>query len=218
MDVKKKLLAEFIGTYFLVFAGTGAIIIHELTGKVTHVGIAITFGLIVTVLIYTYGHISGAHFNPAVTIGFLFQGSIKRQDSIYYIFSQISGAIGASVTLRFLFPSNEWLGATVPTFSWQQAFVLEIILTFLLMTVIFHVAIDEKAIKPLAGVAIGSTVGLEAMFAGPISGASMNPARSIGPAVVSGQITHLWVYIVATVSGAILATFIYKLMNDKKET
>ncbi|OZM58110.1 aquaporin [Lottiidibacillus patelloidae] len=215
--VERKLLAEFIGTYFLVFAGTGAIIVNELTGLITHVGIALTFGLIVTVLIYSFGHVSGAHFNPAVTIGFLCMKQISMKKSIYYILVQIIGAICASLTLKLLFPSNKLLGTTLPTYSWQQSFLLEIILTFLLMTVIFNSAVSAKAVKPLAGIAIGATVGLEAMFAGPITGASMNPARSLGPALVSQHLSHLWIYVVATIIGAILAAVIYKILKDNNE-
>jgi aquaporin NIP len=213
----KKLLAEYIGTYFLVFAGTGAIIINDLTGDVTHVGIAMTFGLIVAVLIYSFGHVSGAHFNPAVTIGFLMNRNITVKESFAYIIVQVVGALSASLTLQLLFPTSALLGATLPTFSWQQTFLLEIILTFLLMTIIFNSAVSAKAIKPLAGVAIGGTVGLEAMFAGPISGASMNPARSIGPAVVSQHLSHLWVYILATIIGAMLSAFVYKLFYEEDE-
>jgi MIP family channel proteins len=212
--MKKKLISEFLGTYFLVFAGTGAVVINELTNSLTHVGIAITFGLVVMALIYTFGHISGAHFNPAVTIGFYINGDISIKDGIYYTISQFLAAIAASATLCYLFGNVASLGATLPRETWSQSFVLEFILTFFLMLVIFGSAVHGKAVKSFAGIAIGATVGLEAMFGGPISGASMNPARSLGPAVVSGTLEHLWVYLVATTLGAVIAAILYKTLHD----
>ncbi|WP_416828417.1 MIP/aquaporin family protein [Ectobacillus polymachus] len=213
--MKKKLISEFLGTYFLVFAGTGAVVIDEITKSLTHVGVAITFGLVVTVLIYTFGHLSGAHFNPAVTIGFLIHGDINKRETLYYIVTQIIAGIAASATILCLFGKVASLGATLPRSSWSQAFILEFILTFFLMLVIFGSAIHGKAQKSFAGIAIGATVGLEAMFGGPISGASMNPARSIGPAIVSGTTQYLWVYIVATILGASCAAIIYKILDEK---
>jgi aquaporin NIP len=212
--MKKKLIAEFIGTYFLIFAGTGAVVIDELTKNLTHVGIALTFGLVVMALIYTFGHISGAHFNPAVTLGFLVNGDIGLLDAMNYIVIQLLGGILASATLLSLFGNVAHLGATLPRYSWQQSFVLEFILTFVLMMVIFGSAVHGKAEKSFAGIAIGGTVGLEAMFAGPICGASMNPARSIGPAIVSGTLEHLWIYVVATILGAIVAALVYKVVHE----
>ncbi|MBI0579948.1 MULTISPECIES: MIP/aquaporin family protein [Bacillaceae] len=212
--MKKKLIVEFIGTYFLIFAGTGAVVIDELTKSLTHVGIALTFGLVVMALIYTFGHISGAHINPAVTLGFLVNGDIQILDAVFYIITQLLGGIIASATLLLLFGNVAHLGATLPLYTWQQSFVLEFILTFVFMMVIFCSAVHGKAEKSFAGVAIGGTVGLEVMFAGPISGASMNPARSFGPAVVSGTLEHLWIYIVATILGAIVAAFVYKMVHE----
>jgi aquaporin NIP len=212
--MRKKLIAEFMGTYFLVFAGTGAIVINEITKSLTHVGIALTFGLVVMALIYTFGHISGAHFNPAVSIGFVVNGDISIRECLLYMISQLLGALSASATLYALFGNIAELGSTLPKFSWQQSFVLELILTFALMMVILGSAVHGKAVKSFAGVAIGATVGLEAMFAGPICGASMNPARSIAPAVVSGHLEHLWIYIVATILGAVLASLVYKTIHE----
>jgi aquaporin NIP len=212
--MRKKLISEFIGTYFLVFAGTGAVVINELTKSLTHVGIALTFGLVVMAMIYTFGHISGAHFNPAVTLGFLTIGDIRLQEAVLYIVIQVLAAIASSVSLLLLFGNVANLGATLPRFSWQQSFALEFILTFVLMIVILGSAVHGKANKSFAGVAIGATVGLEAMFGGPISGASMNPARSIGPALVSGTLEHLWIYIVATSLGAIVAAIFYKILRE----
>ncbi|MBM7651754.1 MIP/aquaporin family protein [Neobacillus cucumis] len=211
----KKLISEFLGTYFLVFAGTGAVVIDSITKSLTHVGVALTFGLVVMALIFTFGHLSGAHFNPAVTIGFLIHGDINKKEAIYYIISQLIAGIAASATLLCLFGNVASLGTTLPRGSWEQSFLLEFILTFFLMMVIFGSAVHGKAVKDFAGIAIGSTVGLEAMFAGPICGASMNPARSIGPAIVSGNIQCLWIYIVATILGASLAAIFYKILHEK---
>lgn len=212
--MQRKLLAEFIGTYFLVFAGTGAVVVNELTGSLTHVGIAMTFGLVVAALIYAFGHVSGAHFNPAVTIAFWVRGDMRPREVLPYILTQFAGALAASLTLLLMFGDVAHLGATLPRYSWQQSFVFELILTFGLMIVILGSAVHGKAIKSFAGIAIGATVGLEAMFAGPICGASMNPARSLAPAVVSGTLEHLWIYLVATVIGAVAATLVYKLIHE----
>ncbi|MFC4769528.1 MIP/aquaporin family protein [Effusibacillus consociatus] len=212
--MRRKLTAEFIGTYFLVFAGTGAVVINDLTKSITHVGIALTFGLVVMALIYAFGHVSGAHFNPAVTLGFLARGDIGSQDAVFYITTQVLGGLAASASLLLMFGNVAQLGATLPRYSWQQSFVLEFILTFVLMMVILGSAVHTKANKPFAGAAIGATVGLEAMFGGPISGASMNPARSIGPAIVSGTLEHLWIYVVATILGAVAAAVVYKFIHE----
>ena len=200
----KKLAAEFIGTFALVFAGTGAIIIDETTdGAITHVGVALTFGLIVLAMIYTVGDISGAHLNPAVSIGFFAAGRFPFREVIPYIGSQCAGALAASASLRFLFPSNLMLGATIPAGSDMQSFILELILTALLMFAILGVSTGASEKKITAGIVVGAVIGLEAMFAGPICGASMNPARSIGPALLSGHLEHLWIYIVAPAVGAL---------------
>lgn len=212
--MKKKLIAEFLGTYFLVFAGTGAIVINTLTNSLTHVGIALTFGLVVMASIYTFGHVSGAHFNPAVTIGFVIHGDLTKREAARYILIQLLAAVTASATLFGLFGNVASLGATLPRGSWEQSFLLEFILTFFLMMVILGSAIHGKAVKSFAGVAIGATVGLEAMFAGPICGASMNPARSIGPAIISGTAHSLWIYVVATILGASCAAIIYRILHE----
>lgn len=221
--LKAKLTAEFIGTFILVFAGTGAVVVDKITGALGHVGIALTFGLVVTALIYAFGHISGAHFNPAVSIAFKVMGEFETKELAPYIIAQILGAILASTTLYFMFLEDfktvaeiGYLGATLPRGSWQQSFVFEFILTFILMLIICASAVHARAVKSFAGIAIGFTVGLEAMFSGPICGGSMNPARSIGPALVSGNLEHLWIYIVATILGAILAVFTYKIMQEKE--
>lgn len=212
----RKYLAEFIGTFALVFCGTGAIIINQESGGViTHVGVAITFGLIVSAMIYTVGDISGAHLNPAVTIAFWFSKTFPAKEILPYILSQGLGAFLASFTLKFLFPTNNMLGSTLPAGSPMQSFILEIILTFILMFVIIHIAKGSKEQGMFAGIAIGGVVMLEAMFAGPICGASMNPIRSIAPALVSGNVQHLWVYILAPILGAMLAVVSWNILKPK---
>jgi aquaporin NIP len=211
----KKYIGEFIGTFALVLAGTGAIVINNYTnGVITHPGIALTFGLIVMAMIYAVGDISGAHLNPAVSIGFWLAARLPKGQVPGYILSQILGALTASLTLRFMFPLDETLGATLPTIPVFSAFVFEIILTFFLMFVIIHVSVGAKEKGLMAGVAVGATVGLEAMFAGPVTGASMNPARSLAPALVSGHLEHLWLYLVAPVIGASLAILLCRVMRE----
>lgn len=206
MPLSKRLFAEVFGTYTLVFAGTGAIVINEVSGgTVTHPGIAITFGLIVLAMIYAVGDVSGAHLNPAVTTAFAAAGRFSWGDVPGYIGAQLGGAFLASLSLRGLFPSNQFLGATVPSGSVTQSLILELILTLFLMVVILHVSTGAKEKGITAGIAIGSVIALEAMFAGPICGASMNPARSIAPAVVSGHLEHLWIYLAGPVLGALVA-------------
>ena len=199
----RKLAAEFIGTFSLVFAGTAAIVIDETTGgAVTHVGVALTFGLIVLAMIYTVGDISGAHLNPAVSLGFFVARRFPLRQAVPYIASQCGGALAASCVLRRLFPQNEMLGATVPAGSAIQSFVLELILTATLMFVILGVSTGAAEKGIMAGIVVGAVIGLEAMFAGPICGASMNPARSLAPAVMSGHLQHLWIYLLAPAIGA----------------
>lgn len=204
--VLKQYTAEAIGTFALVFAGTGAIVVNDVSnGVITHVGIAITFGLVVMAMIYSIGDVSGAHINPAVTIAFWIARRFDGKQVVPYIVSQCAGALAASGLLRTMFLEHPNLGATLPTGTWWQSFVFEIVLTFILMFVILNVSTGAKEKGITAGAAIGSVVAFEAMFAGPICGASMNPARSIAPAVVSGELSHFWVYLLAPVIGALLA-------------
>jgi aquaporin Z len=199
----RKLAAEVLGAFALVFAGTGAIVINDVSGgTVTHVGIALTFGLIVLAMIYAVGDVSGAHLNPAVTLGFYVARRFDGRWVVPYIASQCLGAFLATFTLRLMFPTHTTLGATLPAGDAIQSFVLELILTFLLMFVILSVSTGSKEKGILAGVAVGSVIALEALFAGPISGASMNPARSLAPALVSLRLHSLWVYVSAPVLGA----------------
>ena len=212
----KKLFAEGLGTFALVFAGTGAIVIDDATGGgVTHVGVALTFGLIVLAMIYTFGDISGAHLNPAVTIGFWTARRMPGREVLPYIVSQLAGAMLASGLLRMLFPGSKFLGATLPAGSELQSFVLEIVLTFFLMLSILNVSTGAKEKGITAGIAVGSIIGLEALFAGPICGASMNPARSLAPALVSGHLEHVWIYLAAPTLGACAAMFACRCVRER---
>jgi len=212
----QRYLLELFGTFSLVFCGPGAIIMNDASGGIiTHVGIAITFGLIIMAMIYAIGEQSGAHINPAVTIAFWAAGTFPKKEVLPYIIAQISGAILASATLYYLFPTHLTQGATIPLNSNSQAFVLEVILSFILMFVIIKVSTGSKETGKMAGIAIGGVVGLEAMFAGPITGASMNPARSIAPALFSGDLQYLWLYILAPIIGMLLACVFCKFTAEK---
>jgi aquaporin NIP len=212
----KRLSGELFGTFSLVFCGTGAIIINqESGGQITHIGIAISFGLIVMAMILSLGHISGAHINPAVSIALCFARRFSWKHVVPYISAQLAGAILASLILHLLFPKNELLGATIPNGSDGQSFILEFLLTFLLMMVILTSTAkkDHSLLGP--ALAIGGTVGLEALFAGPICGASMNPARSLGPAFVGNHYQSLWVYLLGPLLGALAATFVFMGQKGK---
>ncbi len=212
----KKLTAEFIGTFALVFAGTGAIIIdHASGGAIGHAGVALTFGLIVMVMIETFGDVSGAHLNPAVTIGFAVARGFPLVEVPRYIAAQLLGALAASGLLRVLFPADATLGATLPAGPWWQSFTLEVLLTFFLMLTILSVTTGSKENGISAGLTIGGLIALEAMFAGPICGASMNPARSLAPALISGKLGDLWIYLVAPTLGALLAVPVCICVREK---
>ena len=211
----KKYISEFIGTFSMIFCGTGAMTINEVTGgDVTHVGIGLTWGLIVMAMIYAFGETSGAHFNPAVTIAFAYAKKFAWVEVPKYIIAQILGAFAASFVLLFLFPTSEFLGSTIPTIDVWRAFVLELLLTFFLMVTIINVSTGSKEMGVIAGIAIGGVVLLEATFAGPITNASMNPARSLAPNIVTGNIKGLWLYMVAPIFGALLAVVSCKLIKD----
>jgi MIP family channel proteins len=210
----RKLAAEAFGTFSLVFAGTGAIVINDAhAGAVSHVGIGLTFGLIVLAMIYAVGDVSGAHLNPAVTLGFFAARRFQGCWVIPYVVSQCVGAVLASGVLRAMFPSDPTLGATMPSGgAASQSFVMELILTMILMFVILSVSSGSKEKGVLAGVAVGSVIALEALFAGPVSGASMNPARSLAPALVAWRLEHLWVYLTAPVLGAAAGVAVHWLV------
>lgn len=202
----KALAAEFLGTFALVFAGTGAIVVNDVSGgAVTHVGVALTFGLVVLAMIYVLGDVSGAHLNPAVTIAFWAARRFPGASIVPYALSQCAGALAASLVMRALFPAHPTLGATHPAGPALQSLVLEAILTFILMFAILGVSTGPREKGAFAAVAVGAVVGLEALFAGPVSGASMNPARSFAPALVSGDLSALWIYLVAPTAGGLLA-------------
>ena len=212
----EKIASELFGTFVLVFAGTGAIVTNDLSGgAVTHVGIALTFGLVVLAMIYTLGEVSGAHLNPAVTLGFWLARRFPARSVLPYILSQCMGAVLASILLRLLFPQHSTLGATVPTGPVIQSFVLELVLTWILMLVILSVSAGAKEKGLVAGIAVGSVIALEALFAGPISGASMNPARSLAPALASNHLEHLWIYLAAPIIGALLAVPTCMCIHEK---
>ncbi|MDP2387688.1 MAG: aquaporin [Bacteroidota bacterium] len=215
----RKYLAELIGTFMLVFCATGAGIANEASkGTITHVGVAITCGLIILSMIYALGDISGAHLNPAVSIAFAAAKRFSWSQVIPYSIAQTAGAVLASLSLKLLFPSSEFLGATMPSGSLTQSFVMEIILAVILMFVILAVSTGAKEKGITAGIAIASVVGLEIMFAGPICGASMNPARSFGPAIMSGHMEHFWIYLSAPVIGMLIATGLYNVIKEQKNT
>ena len=211
-------LAEFLGAYALVFACTGGVIINQLSnGAISHVGLAITCGLIVMSMIYAFGEISGAHMNPAVSIAFTLAGRFPVGKLGPYILSQLTGGILASLTLRVLFPKSELLGATMPAGPELQSFILEVILTFFLMLVILNVAHGSKEQGMFAGIAIGGVVTLEVMFAGPVCGGSMNPVRSLAPAVISGHTEHIWIYLIAPILGAAAAVPVFNMLKYQKK-
>ncbi|MDP9312837.1 MAG: MIP family channel protein [Chloroflexota bacterium] len=205
--------AELVGTYALITAGCGAIVVNATSDALMHVGIAFTFGLIIMVMIAATGHLSGAHFNPAVTVAFALTRHFSWRDVPLYIGGQLLGAVAGALTLRVLFGEVANLGATVPSGTALQSFWLEILLTAVLMFVIMAVATDTRAVGQLAALAIGGTVALEALWAGPVSGASMNPARSLGPALVAGVWRDQWIYLVAPLIGAAIGGMLYQLLR-----
>jgi aquaporin Z len=209
-------LAEMLGTFILIFCGTGVIIVdQEFNGIITHPGISITVGIVVATMIYGFGDISGAHMNPAVTVGFYLAKEFPAKQIVPYFISQALGAVCASALLRYTFPSNIGLGMTHPGIGIYQALIFEIILAFILMIVILNVAKGSKEKGLFAGIAIGGVIAMEIMFAGPVSGASMNPVRSLAPALIKGQFQGLWIYLVGPFIGVSIAVFFWKILKDK---
>ena len=217
-DTARRLLAESFGGFALVFCGTGAIVINDVSnGAIGHAGIAMTFGLIVLALIYALGDISGCHLNPAVSIGFWVARKFPGHLVVPYIASQCAGALLASLMLRLMFPSHPTLGATLPSNGSAQSFLMEFILTWILMLVILCVSTGSKEKGAMAGIAVGALIALEAMFAGPISGASMNPARSLAPALVSMHLESVWIYLVAPLAGAIASVPLFYALQPSAD-
>ena len=203
-----------MGTFALVFAGCGVIMIHELYPEtVPTSAIPVVFGLVITIMIYALGHISGAHFNPSVTFAFALVKRFKYKEIIPYWIGQFTGALSAIALLIIILPETQTIGATIPDIHLWQAWIWEFILTFFLMFVIIAVATDSRAISTMSGAAIGAAVMLDAMIGGPVTGASMNPARSFAPALFSAQLEYIWLYITAPTLGAISAAFLYEYIR-----
>lgn len=211
----KKYLAEFLGTFILIFVGTGCVVVnHQTNGALGLPGIAAVWGFVIIALIYAFGDISGTHLNPAVSIAFAVDKRFEWKEIPAYLGSQLSGALLASLSLMFLFPDSKTLGVTQPSGSETQSFILEVIMTFILMLVILRVSVGAKEKGITAGIAIGGTVWLLVLFGGPVSGTSLNPTRSIAPAVITGNFQSLWLYIVAPTAGALLAVAVHKLLYE----
>jgi len=215
LTTARRLTAELVGTFALVFAGCGAVMVESKSGALGHVGVAITFGLVIMVMIYAVGHVSGAHLNPAVSLAFALSRHFPWTNLFGYWAAQLAGAFAAAAILRGSLGNIAHVGATLPSGSERQSFLWELVLTFFLMFVIMAVATDTRAVGEAAAIAIGGTVGLDAMFGGPISGASMNPARSIGPAFISGDLHALWLYILAPIAGAALGAVVYQFVRGE---
>jgi MIP family channel proteins len=212
----RALAAEAIGTFALVFAGAGAVMVDAKTHALGHVGVAITFGLVIMAMIYAVGHVSGAHFNGAVTFAFALTRHFQWSRALAYWLAQLAGALAAAALLRGSLGNIAHVGATLPSGSQGQSFLWELVMSAFLMFVIMAVATDTRAVGEAAAIAIGGTIGLDAMFGGPISGASMNPMRSLGPALVSGDLHALWLYLVAPLVGASLGGFAYQFVRGEQ--
>ncbi|HEY2717929.1 MAG TPA: aquaporin [Solirubrobacterales bacterium] len=216
-DLIRRAAAEGIGVFALVFAGCGAIVTDaEHPGSLGTVGIGLVFGLVIMAMIYATGHLSGAHLNPAVTLAFVATRHFPRTEAAAYVIAQVLGALAAAALLAVIWPSQPaGLGTTLPSVGAGSAFAYETVLSAFLMFVIMAVATDTRAVGAAAAIAIGATVGLDALFGGPVTGASMNPARSLGPALVAGQLHDLWIYLAAPVTGTLLGAFAYQLVRGE---
>lgn len=213
--LRRALLAEAIGTFALVFAGAGAIMVDAETGALGHLGVALAFGLVIMVMIYALGHVSGAHFNPAVTFAFALTRHFPWPRAVAYAVVQVGAAIGAAMLLRGSLGDVGEIGRTLPAGSDAQSLLWEAVLSFLLMLVIMAVATDTRAVGEAAAIAIGGTVGLCALVGGPVSGASMNPARSIGPAIAAGEPRALWLYVAGPIVGTVLGALAYQAVRSE---
>ena len=210
---------ELVGTFVLVVVATGVVVANQTAdGAISHVGVAIATGLVVTALIYALGHLTGAHLNPAVSLAFAVGRHFPLRDLLPYWLAQLLGAVLASLLVRYVWGDVANLGATLPGVSEGRAFVLELFLTFLLMFVITAVATDARAVGQAAALAVGNVVLLEVMFAGPASGASMNPARSFGPALVSGTWASQWIYYAGPLIGAVIGVLAYEYLRRAERT
>ncbi len=213
----RALVAEALGTFALVFAGAGAVMVDAKTHQLGHVGVSLVFGLVIMAMIYAVGHISGAHFNGAVTFAFALTRHFPWPRAAAYWAAQLTGAVAAAAVLRVSLGNVAHVGATLPSGSQRQSFFWELVLTAILMFVIMAVATDTRAVGEAAAIAIGGTIALDALVGGPISGASMNPMRSMGPAFVSGDLHALWLYIVAPVIGASVGALLYQFVRGEAE-
>jgi aquaporin NIP len=215
LPIWRRAAAEGLAAFALVVAGCGAVVANtQYRDTLGAVGVSLTFGLIIMVMVYATGHLSGAHINPAVTIGFTLTRHFPPRDAIAYVAAQLAGAVAGALVLLVLWPDKPAdLGATVPTVTVGRAFLYELVLTAFLMFVIMAVATDTRAVGSAAALAIGGTIALDALFGGPATGASMNPARSFGPALVSGEWRDFWVYIAGPVSGSVIGAFAYQLVR-----
>jgi aquaporin NIP len=211
----RALVAEAVGTFALVFAGAGAVMVDAKTHALGHVGVALTFGLVIMAMIYAVGHVSGAHFNGAVTFAFALTRHFPWRRAAGYWVAQLAGAVAAAALLRGSLGNIAHVGATLPSGTQGQSFLWELVMSAFLMFVVLAVATDTRAVGEAAAIAIGGTIGLDAMFGGPISGASMNPMRSLGPAFVSGDLHALWLYVVAPVAGTAVGGLTYQLVRGE---
>lgn len=220
LPLARRAATEALAAFALVFAGCGAIVANTVyADTLGAVGVSLVFGLIVMVMVYATGHLSGAHINPAVTVAFTLARHFPAREAAAYIAAQVTGALAAALVLLAIWPDQPaQLGATIPTVGAGSAFVYETILTAFLMFVIVAVATDTRAVGAAAAIAIGGTVGLDALFGGPVTGASMNPARSLGPALASGELTDLWIYLTAPFLGAALGALAYQLVRGHAQT
>lgn len=212
----KRYLSEYLATFILIFCGTGSVVVHQtLGGALGLTGIAAVWGFVIIALIYAFGDISGAHLNPAVTVAFAVDKRFEWKEVPFFIMAQFAGAVGASLTLHFLFPASTTLGITKPAGSDMQSFILEVIMTFIIMMIILRVSVGAKEKGITAGIAIGATVWLLVLFGGPVSGCSLNPTRSLAPALVTGHFEGLWIYLTAPFIGMISAVFAHRILHNE---